>query len=393
MNIAKLTEYSKRKELSGKAKKEIVELIERDLPIDVKETEELIALIGKFHSDISYAFFSVGYVGLTDELKTCACKGLKMMPPDKSARVFSGIVGLFHAKIFDNGYEILRDYILVNGGGKIKKPVLTGFESACCYESSDKLFVKMNWDKKPLNTYRNFLGQLLQFTHKKAIKEQVAKWFKENNYDMIQSEVDAMQDTIDKTATDNTSASSFIENEERNKENVSKATITSKLDIFDLLIEVQDRIKIIRNEDEKLKSEYAILASDMRGLRNRNADMVKQLAQSNEQIVIQREKIVDLETEISKLTSEILRLHKENRDLADQREKLQAKLNNVESAFGQAGQTELDALKEKIGTRLQTDYQKYSEIRELVPDIDYYEILLTMLDGIFRVLKKNGINL
>ena len=94
--------------------------------------------------------------------------------------------------------------------------------------------------------------------------------------------------------------------------------------------------------------------------------------------------MIDLESKVRMLTKEL-----EEARIALENNK--TKLNNVESAFGQAGQTEIDALKGNIRKRLSLEYEKYIEIKDKTPDLGYYEILLAVLEDVFRALKKNGI--
>ncbi len=48
-------------------------------------------------------------------------------------------------------------------------------------------------------------------------------------------------------------------------------------------------------------------------------------------------------------------------------------------------------MKGQIKKRLATGYSKYVELKEKAPDLDYYVILLDMLDEVYHVLSKNDI--
>ena len=89
----------------------------------------------------------------------------------------------------------------------------------------------------------------------------------------------------------------------------------------------------------------------------------------------------------------IKELQKQIAELQSENKKLAANLNNIESAFKHAGETEISYLKGQLSRRLSSEYNKFLYVKDREPDIIFYEMFVDMLDGIFKVLKKNGISL
>ena len=79
------------------------------------------------------------------------------------------------------------------------------------------------------------------------------------------------------------------------------------------------------------------------------------------------------------------------REREEEAKKYKMKLENVESAYGQAGQNEIDAILGKIKKKLANDYETYLELKDKEPDIENYDVLMILLDSVYKTLKKYGI--
>ena len=392
MNIERIEEYTKRKELSAKAKKEVSEIIKNDLPVNKSEAEALMAAITKLHSDIAYGFFAECYKLLIDELKTYVVDLWKALPVDKATRFFAGVIGIIQSEESHIGYNVLRDYVLENCGGNIKKAVLIGYESASDYDKSNLLFVKFDWDKKSLNFYRNLLGKILLDTKKGELKQKIAKWMEENEYPLIQVEKDALKVNAGENA-DNTPTNIGKVTTEKKENTAREKPSIADISISELLTLVQHKVKGLCADSENAVKKNEAFEAEIGKLKKQNSNYIQRIAESDKRQAELQEKNNRAETEIAKLIDQVNVLTKEMEIVKSERAGLQAKLDNVESAFGQAGKNEVDSLKENISSRLKADYEKYLQVKDLAPDMDYYEILVIMLDEIFRVLKKSGINM
>lgn len=77
--------------------------------------------------------------------------------------------------------------------------------------------------------------------------------------------------------------------------------------------------------------------------------------------------------------------------MTDRERILSEQLENLYSAYCHAGEMEVSALKGDIKRRLGSTYDKFLELRDKEPDLDYYEILVYMVEDIFRSLKRVGV--
>lgn len=77
--------------------------------------------------------------------------------------------------------------------------------------------------------------------------------------------------------------------------------------------------------------------------------------------------------------------------MTDRERILSERLEDLYSAYCHAGDTKVATLKGDIKRRLGSEYDKFLELKGKEPDLDYYEVLIYMVEDIFKSLKKVGI--
>jgi len=183
-----------------------------------------------------------------------------------------------------------------------------------------------------------------------------------------------------------------IEGVQDDKKNMEKKATIKKPLSFDELIalatEKYNELSAAKTaQDEQLKITECELKKSKTELLEKNveiSDLKNKLYSTQNQSDILKEKLEREQTELSKTKIEKTDLEKVNANL-------QSRLTNIASGYGAAGQQEMDSLKGKLTSRLKVSFDKYAEIKSKQPDLDYYEVLILILDEIQKTLKKNGI--
>lgn len=387
-----LNDYLNRKELGKKAVDEIIAILEQNNYSSNEMVEELVECLFNLKPDVIYTFVSKNlekvpdeYLGLFMEL----CQ--KTINPNKFTHAFGLAIALFKQSKKKESNVIVsylvKNYILVK---KVNKQIFTSFERAMHYDGAECLFIKWNTeDERIKNGYRNLLIEFLKAYPKFEYAEKVTKWFNINGITIHSSEQEVIA-----VALKSLNGESTDEKEVTNKPVTAKKNgpvDLAKIPLAQLLEEVNDRslqlykkIEQLEAENKELKKNEGLLSGKIKSGELSLKAAENTLSSLREKIVAHERTIRDLNKNLAVANEEIKRLNNVIDDI-------NSKLKNVESAYGHAGQQEIDFLKGQIKKRLATGYSKYVELKEKAPDLDYYVILLDMLDEVYHVLSKNDI--
>ncbi len=387
-----LNDYLNRKELGKKAVDEIIAILEQNNYSSNEMVEELVECLFNLKPDVIYTFVSKNlekvpdeYLGLFMEL----CQ--KTINPNKFTHAFGLAIALFKQSKKKEPNVIVsylvKNYILVK---KVNKQIFTSFERAMHYDGAECLFIKWNTeDERIKNGYRNLLIEFLKAYPKFEYAEKVTKWFNINGITIHSSEQEVIA-----VALKSLNGESTDEKEVTNKPVTAKKNgpvDLAKIPLAQLLEEVNDRSLQLYKKIEQLEAENKELKKNEGLLSGKIKSGELSLKAAENTLSSLREKIVGHERTIRDLNKNLAVANEEIKRLNNVIDDINSKLKNVESAYGHAGQQEIDFLKGQIKKRLATGYSKYVELKEKAPDLDYYVILLDMLDEVYHVLSKNDI--
>ncbi|MBQ8726299.1 MAG: hypothetical protein IJY84_04310 [Clostridia bacterium] len=371
MLVEKIREYTKRKELSNKAKSELAEILKDVNFEDKSEIQGIISELLNLHADVLYSFI----LTLDIEKANILAEEIDCKNANKALHIYLSVLSLHRIGNDVKAKSILEQFISVNAfGKKINKQVYIGLDKALGYEGASVLLSECeSWNQRNINGFRKIWIEAAEYLKNDKFSKYVLQWFENNKITPTQKEF-----------------SSFIKTDkvvEEPKVVVEQSKPLNELTIEDLLKEFAKRVKDadkIKEERNELSSLNVSLKSEILKLKQ---DIVQQQA-DNKKILLDKEEIDRENLELRKQIIELKNLLTESQG---ETQKLKMKLENVESAYGQAGQTEVDSIVGKIKSRLSSEHEKYLEIKAKEPDMDYYDVLIAMLDEIYRVLKKNGI--
>ncbi len=371
-----LTQYTERKKLSQKGVKEAVEILANGQYSTDDDIARLDTVLLKLDSDVVYLFFTDGRVAAAEDTLERIVKTIDVENSVKAGHIAAAAVALEKAGNRPQASSLLMRFVQTNLPKKLEnKSLYEGFHRAMKYGSDSYLFAKLeDWGDLEINLYTRFLVSCAGYLNDSEFGQATEIFCRNNGKNFVWNGGGSAEKKVQKT------------DEGGHKVAKPSEKAARALDLGELLKLLESKVTAIQAENKSKNEEIRSLNSEKSDLKNTNANLISEVEKLRAQNGDLIEKESDLERKVSKLTGEL-------REVQNALEHNQAKLNNVESAFGQAGQTEIDALKGNIRKRLSSEYEKYTEIKEKKPDLGYYEILLGILEDVFRVLKKNGIAL
>ena len=369
----KLETYIARKELSAKAIKEVVDVLENYQYDSNEEIESLVKVLLKLDPEVTYNFFTSKSPVITEELLKSIIEVFDVKNPAKAGRIYAAVIALAKVQYFEYANALLLKFVRANASGKLNKQLFEGFRRAIKYGNDSYLFSKLEgWSDRELNLYARLLLESAEFLNDSDFMAGVKNFCEVNDKTNLLPK--------ENIATSKKPAVEAVKSAKAKSDGID----LSSLGLKEILTLLEQKVEAIQsemlskiNEVEGFKSENLRLKTVEVNLKSDN----ERLNLHNKELI---QKVFDLESNVKAQTKEL-----EEKRMA--LENYISKLTNVESAFGQAGQTEIDALKGNLHKRLSPEYEKYIEIKDKKPDLIYYEILLAVLEDIFRTLRKNGI--
>lgn len=380
----KLEIYIKRKELSKKAIDEACEIIASGDYSTDEEVDSLVKALVKLKSVVLYTFITSGAKVLTKELAEKMVTRVDVRNSQKAGHIYCMAIALDKAHFTEEANSLLLKFVRANVSNKMSNQLFDGFRQALKYGYDTFLFSKFEgWTSRDINLYGLLLTRsaevLNDIPFSAAVKSCADKnsailvdCSKENN----EAKQELKQNVEQKAAiTEN----AVNKSHEPNPDNISLSTI----EIFNLL---KQRFEDAQNTIKFKETEIGNLKIEISTVRARCSDLERKEKKLSAMYDAEHLKLVGAETDIRELKQ---KLTETEANVVN----LNSKLSNVVSAYGQAGQKEIDSMKENLSRRLSAEYRKYLDIKSKEVDVDYYEILIFILDEVFKVLKKNGITL
>ena len=366
--IEKISEYKKRKELTKKAKIEIAELL-KDVNFDnLLEVKSIVNELFALHPDVLSSFI----LTLNETKSNMIIECFDYNNASKAQHIYLSAIAL--AKIGNEmGLKsVLENFILCNAfGNKVNKYLYIGLEKALAVDSEILVRKCINWRERCIVGFRKIWMETVEYSSSNTVIECANLWFKNN--DIVPTQDEALMLSQNNIVSEKPLKDKLLE-----LSNCSNGELLKELT---KRLESAEQIKLEKSELERskqsLESEVSRLQQTVQ-IEHQNFEKMFALKNSLENDLINYKKqIGDLRNQLISTKEEL--------------EKYKSKLGNIESAFGQAGQTEIDAILGKIKSRLLSEHEKFLELKTKEPDMEYYDILVAMLDEIYRVLKKNGI--
>lgn len=369
-----LTTYTARKELSAKAIKEVGDILVRGQYSTDEEIAELNKVLLKLHSDVLYNFLTSNSAAVTDDLVEKIVKSVDVQNPVKAGHIYVAVIAMAKAGYQQNASSLLKRFVQSNLPKKFgNKSLYDGFRRAIKYGSDSYLFAQLEgWKDREVNLYTQLLSECAGYLNDSEFAKATEIFCQNNGKNYVGQG----------GGTDSETTS--VPDGNKPKTTKSSDKTVDVLDLCEILKLLESKVTAIKAENSSKSEEIQSLRAENMSLKNTNMDLTIETEKLKTQNSEMAQKMSDLESKVRTLTKEL-----EEARIA--LESNRTKLSNIESAFGQAGQTEIDALKGNIRKRLSLEYEKYIEIKDKTPDLGYYEILLAVLDDVFRALKKNGI--
>ncbi len=369
-----LKTYTERKELSTKAIKEVGNILVRGQYSTDEEIAELNKVLLKLHSDVLFNFFTCNAVAVTEELVEKIVKTIDVQNPVKAGHIYVAVIALAKAGHQSQASSLLMRFVQTNLPKKLSNKLLyDGFRRAIKYGSDSYLFAQLDgWKDREINLYMRLLSECAGYLNDSEFAKATEIFCQNNGKNYVGQGGGTVSETT-----------SVLDGNKPKTPKASDKTVDA-LDLCEILKLLECKVTAIKAENSSKGEEIQSLRAENLALKNSNMSLTTEAEKLKVQNSEMAQKMPDLESKIRTL----------NKELEEARIALESnrtKLSNVESAFGQAGQTEIDALKGNIRKRLSLEYEKYIEIKDKTPDLGYYEILLAVLEDVFRALKKNGI--
>ncbi|MDE6666750.1 MAG: hypothetical protein K2K38_00210 [Clostridia bacterium] len=386
-----LNEYLNRKELSKKAVDEIIAILVENNYSSKEQVEELAEVLFGLKPNAIYAFLCKYFEKIPDEyfvlfIETC----LNAINSNKFTHAFGLSVALSNQSKMAEANKVIsylvQNYIPVK---KANKQIYASFERAMHYDGAECFFAKWSGnDERIKNGYRTLLIEFLKEYPVPQYADCVTKWFNVNDIPIHSSEQEVIVVAL-KTLNNESGDEKEVAVSASAKK--SKTVDLAQIPIAQLLaavnnqaLQLSNKINEIESEHKKLKGREVFLTDKLKSaeLSLKTAEVT--ISSLQEKVKTEEHTINHLNRNLSVATEKITELNQVI-------EELNGKIENVESAYGHAGQQEIDFLKGEIKKRLASEYSKYIELKSKAPDLDYYDILLDMIDEIYHVLGKNGI--
>ncbi len=380
MILEQIQEYAKRKELSTKAKKELISILQNVDFSNEKELKEIVLALYGVHPDMLSGFVLETSIENAEKIKNA----LDYKNANKALHVYVAAIAFSRIGQEKSASEILEQFIAENAfGKKINKQVHIGLDKALNYECAEKVILRECRDWKPRNIsgFRKIWIEAAAYLKNNKFSQRVLLWFENNKIAPTQVEAGVLLSENNPI----TQEKIVKADDKPTAKTVENATIEELVESLSKKAIALNALFLATNkEKEDLLGQNLFIKNELLNIKQELAQKVTELKRVSEEKTELEGKYVALQKELKKTKMELIASLEEGK-------KTQLKLENVESAYGQAGQTEIDSIIGKIKSRLASEYEKYMEIKAKEPDLDYYDIILAMLDEIYRVLKKNGI--
>lgn len=389
----RLNDYLNRKDLSKKAIEEVISIIAEQQYSTIEMIEELVEVLFGLKANAIYSFVCKRFRVVPDEFLAIFidfCQNA--INPNRFMHAFVLAIALCKQDKFVESNLILsylvQNYILVQ---KINKQVYASLERAMHFDGADCLFMKwLGENARARNGYRKLLIEFLKVYPDVKYVDNVIRWFNVNDITIHSSEQAVIGMAQGQTK---------ITSRQESRDEIGMVASTQKKESVDLInIPLKQLLDAVNNQcwqlSKKMKNlgaENTVLKKAQSALTDKIKSTELSLMTTESTINELNEKIKLQEFTISDLNRNLLGSRERIKELNAIISELNNKLSNVESAYGHAGQQEIDYLKGQIKKRLASEYSKYLEVKDKTPDLDYYDILLDMLDEIYHVLDKNGI--
>lgn len=365
--------FTSKKELSATAIKEAAELlVQGEYPTD-DDIAQLSQVLLKLDPEVLYLFFTSDSIAGAEGLAEKIVGSFDVENPAKAGHIYIAAAALERAGRRPEASALLRRFVQTNLPKKAGNKLLyKGFRRAIKYGGDSFLFSRLeDWGDREVNLYTILLTKSAEHLNDPVFAEAVTLFCQNNGKNFVwHGKEQAGKQPNPAESKPKTAKSGDIPSE--------------ALDPGEILKLLEKRVASIQAENLSKGKEIENLRAESLALKGANMNLTSEAETLKAQNQLLTEKSDDLESKVNALSKE---LAEERRALEQNR----VKLSNVESAFGQAGQTEIDALKGNLRKRLEPEYRKYTEIRDKTPDLMYYEILMAVLEDVFRALKKNGI--
>jgi hypothetical protein len=372
-SLADFDQYIGKKDLSKKAKESITKIL-CELGDDVP-TQEIVSKALCFPQDVLGEYLLKDYASKDEAYKVKLVQSLiKSIEPAKFGHLFRAFCALTMIGDRERAFLLLCSKTETNLTGKdINKQIFQGFDKTLRDCSFDPFLQKFEEDKKRhLNIFASFLLKYMEYSKNDKINAQLIEFYTLNGLqipkEVLTSSVAAAPDDAKTATPKEVSFEDLI------------AKVAKQYQELKLLSTAQsDKIKTDETELKKLRAELTdrnAEVSDLRGKVSAHQSQGERL----------KETLARTESELTK--AQTARAMAE-RQCAD----LETRIKNIASANDAAGQQETDELRGKLSSRLKSSFDKFAEIRGRQPDLDYYEVLMLILEDVLKTLKKNGVEL
>lgn len=368
-----LETYEGKKDLSKKAKENIVQVFCK-LESDTK-LEDIVAKLLVFPQDVmgNYITQAIGLQSIKEKDNFVDCL-IKKIEPIKFGHLFRAFQAFAVLHDYDHAFMLLfskteTDLIKKN----VNKQIFQGLDKTIKDCGFEAFLVKFDEkDKRHLNIFASFLLKYFDYRNSGELRSNIIKFYDLNCLALPKGLLvaDAMPDVTEK-----------------------KPASKKKLAFEEILAMAEEQYKEIctakTEREEQVKAVEAELKKREVEIQEKNGEISKlrnTMGMLESQGISFKEKIQKNGAEIDRLQREKVALEKANAEL-------QVRLENIASGYGAAGQQEISNLKGKLSARLKGEFAKFAEIKEKQPDMDYYEILLLILDEIQKTLRKNGVEI
>lgn len=376
----KLENYINRKELSKKAIGEVCEIMASEEYSTDKDIDGLVKVLLKFKPVVLYTFMTNKPQVLSKDLAEKIVARIDVHNSQKAGHIYCMVIALDKINFTFEANSLLIKFVRSNVSTKMSNQIFDGFRQALKYGYDTFLFSKFEgWTQRDINQYGLLLTKSAEYINDPQFTAAVKACGDKNSAQTENSAKDNNKTIHEekKGAGENGNADTVAQDKKNIADDISIKEILNLLQ--QKFVESQNAIKTKDCELNNLKSSITNLKANCMDMENKYKKAV---------ILYESEhsKLVDAEIFIKKMQQKLTATEVELQNV-------NSKLSNVVSAYGQAGQNEIDSMKENLGRRLTSEYKKYLEIKSKGADIDYYEMLIFILDEVFKVLKKNGVTL
>ena len=366
--------YIKMKEISQKSAAEIRKIL-ADKNLFDADLNAVCCELYALRCEFVYYFFSTQFEKHSEEIQKQIIEAAEgNLVASKYCRMFCMCAGLYEAEKKETAFLLLKKYLHKELKTKINKNIFKCFEKADKTITSDFLWTEfLSWSEMDKRNYLRFLRETEKNLSIDGLNQKINDWCIKNNILLSNGPgSESNQETVEGSSA-------------------KQVVILDDFSVEELLKTIHGKYQGLEKQEEVLK---AALSESKQQLEKAIFEKSNLQMKNSEIFETLKGKIAEIERlnqELALLKKDKENLNAQLRELNEQLQVLQAKYENVESAYGQAGKTEIDSVLGNIRNRLSSEYDKFLEIKEKEPDIIYYDVLIEMLKEIYKVLKKNGI--